>query len=87
MTLAPIQSQMDPVHALPIDLLKTILILSSYLQGHLPVELFPSNFHTKPVYGTPLTSKSAMSLAHLIILVVTVLVIRCQTLLEDVWTI
>jgi hypothetical protein len=59
---------MNPVHALPIDILKTILILSSYLQVHLPSKFFPSDFHTKTVYGTPLTSVSATSLAYLIIL-------------------
>ena len=66
--LVPILSQISPVHALPIELLKTILILYSYLQVHLPSGLFPSDFHTKTVYGNPLTSVSATSLAHLIIL-------------------
>ena len=64
----PILSQMSPVHALPIDLLKTILILSSYLRVHLPSGLFPSDFHTKTVYGNPLTFVNTTSLAHLIIL-------------------
>jgi len=66
--LVPILSQMSLVHVLPIDLLKTILILSSYLRLLLLSGLFPSDFHTKTVYGNPLTSVSATSLAHLIIL-------------------
>jgi len=59
---------MSPFHELPVDLLKTILILSSYLRVLIPSGLFPSDFHTKIVYGNPLTSVSATSLAHLIIL-------------------
>jgi hypothetical protein len=59
---------MNPVHALPIDVLKTILILSSYLRMHLPSGLLPLDFHTKTVYGNLLISVSATSLAHLIIL-------------------
>ena len=59
---------MNPVHALQTKLLKTILILSSYLRVGLPNGLFPSGFHTKTVYATPLTTVSATSLANLIIL-------------------
>jgi len=59
---------MNPVQALPIDLLRIILILSSYLGLHLPNGLFLSDFHIKTVYDNPLTSVSAISLANLIIL-------------------
>ena len=46
---------------------RSILILSSHLRLSLPSGLFPSGFHTKPLYSPVLVLMCATCLAHLIL--------------------
>jgi len=64
----PVLSQINPVH-FPVQLLvRSILILSSYLRLGLPSCLFSSSFLTKTLYAFLLCSTLATCPTHLILL-------------------
>jgi hypothetical protein len=73
----PVLSQMNPIHTLPSDFLKIILILSSHLSLGLPSGLFPTGLQTKPLY-TFLISPCAACPAHLILLDLILLIIFAE---------
>ena len=60
----PILSQLDPVHATILHLLKPIMILYSHQLLGLPDSLYPSGFPTKTLYAPLLSPKRVTCHAH-----------------------